>query len=49
MPIVRYFLGFEMLSLDVLLNTASIDATNLVLEVGDKFVIALDSVTPTSR
>lgn len=44
--VVRYFHGYERLSLDAVLDAASIDVTKHVLEVGDEFVIAVDSVSP---
>ena len=45
-PVVRYFYGYERLSLDLVLETASIDVTKHMLAVGDELVIAVDSVSP---
>ena len=46
---VRYFHGYERLSLAAVLDAASIDVTKHVLEVGDELVIAVDSVSPSPR
>ena len=45
--VVRYFHGYERLSLAAVLDVASIDVTKHVLEVGDEFVIVVDSMSPS--
>ena len=46
---VRYFHGYERLSLDLLLEAKLFDMRNHVLEVGDELVIAVDTASPKSR
>ena len=45
---VRYFHGYERLSLGLLLDAGPFDMMNHVLEVGDELVIAVDTASPTS-
>ena len=47
--VVRYFHGYERLSLAAVLDAASIHVTKHVLEAGDEFVIAVDSMSPSPR
>ena len=46
--VVRYFHGYERLSLDAVLEAASSGGTKHLLEVGDALVIAVDTMAPTS-
>ena len=47
--VVRSFQGHERLSLDTVLEGESIEGTKLLLEVREALIIAVDSVSPTSR
>ena len=45
---VRYFHGYERLSLGLLLDAGLFDMMNHVLEAGDELGIVVDTVSPTS-
>ena len=44
---VRYFHGYERLSLGLLLDAGLFDMMNHVLEAGDELGIVVDTVSPT--